>query len=71
LEDAAAAIRGATVGAGMDASGFGRTVRHSIVDAYTMYIIVVEIYHGHVLAVAEIYHGGQENYRLSIVYYHL
>jgi hypothetical protein len=28
---------------GMDASGFGRTVRHSIVNVYTMYIIVVEI----------------------------
>jgi hypothetical protein len=26
----------------VDASGFGRTVRHSIVDVYTMYIIVVE-----------------------------
>jgi hypothetical protein len=44
LEDEGAAIRGATVGTGMDASGFGRTVRHSIVDVYTMYIIVVEIY---------------------------
>jgi hypothetical protein len=28
---------------GMDAYGFGRTVCHSTVDAYTMYIIVVEI----------------------------
>jgi hypothetical protein len=28
---------------GMGASGFGRTVRHSIVDVYIMYIIVVEI----------------------------
>jgi hypothetical protein len=42
-EDAAAAIRGATVGAGMGASGFGRTVRHSIVDAYTMYISSIYI----------------------------
>jgi hypothetical protein len=28
---------------GMGASGFGRTVRHSIVDVCIMYIIVVEI----------------------------